>query len=61
MTEVIFFDLDETLVAQEAAFRQAYRATTDWLSREVATAESTPMASAIPLAAQTNRFWSESA
>lgn len=52
MLRVIFFDLDETLVAQEHAFEQAYRSTAEWLAREVLDAEPTVLASTIPTAAE---------
>lgn len=52
MLRVIFFDLDETLVAQETAFAQAYGSTADWLSREVIDVEPQAFASKLPIAAE---------
>lgn len=52
MYRVIFFDLDETLVSQEAAFKRAYRSMGEYLSREVVRAEPAIVADAIPVAAE---------
>ena len=50
MTEVVFLDLDETLVAQERAFRGAYRSVA-CLAAEVAGVDEDSFAKAIPTVA----------
>jgi putative hydrolase of the HAD superfamily len=50
MPRVLFFDLDETLVAQEKAFSAAYRATAEWLSGELFGVGAACLASRIPAA-----------
>lgn len=52
MHRVIFFDLDETLVAQEDAFDQAYQSTALWLSSKLPDVAAAELAQGIPLAAE---------
>jgi len=51
MLRVIFFDLDETLVAQETAFEQAYQSTAEWLAGKLVEVEPMELACKMPIVA----------
>lgn len=52
MIRVLFFDLDETLVAQERAFTRAYRSTAEWFASVVDGVDVEAFSDRIPLAAE---------
>jgi len=52
MYKILFFDLDETLIAQELAFDNAYRLTAEWFARDVTNVDLDAFALSIPVAAE---------